>query len=317
MSTININYKNVPLKLEDIKLLRTEFLSFGTILGLAFEFAKKEFDRLFLKPFLWKILCIFVPLFLIVLSFCVVVVGKSFNKEKFLDGFEKITSKSSVDEFNNYSNWLIEHYGWSFLVLLIAIIAFLIFMTLLNYRNLYLFNDKSISSIWKTPRTFYIPFLKIITIGLVYSLVGFVLDGFISNTSLVSLAKNVSTLLFYGFFGLYQYFIIFEDSSINESLVKSFTYSKPYFWNNILRWFLFSLIIFITYFALILATTIWLIPLAISNYSPLSIFILLFMSIAGIGGALIVNYVYEIFGYLSFLNLTLLHKDSLNEISNT
>lgn len=316
MSAVNIYYKNIPLKSEDIDLLKTQFLSFGTILGLAFEFSKKEFDRLFLRPFLSKIVYVFIPLFSILSSFCIIVIGKSFDKDKFLNSIETITSKSSTDELNNYTNWITEHYGISFLILLIALVAFLVFLTLLNYRNLYLFNNKDIPSIWKTTRAFYIPFFRILTIGVIYSFAGGVLDMLISDTSFASLLKNIFMLLFYGLFGLYHYFIIFENSSINDSLIKSFTYSKPYFWDNILRWFLFSLVIFITYLALILATTIWFIPLIISNYSILSMFILLFMSIVGIACALVVNYVYEVFGYLSFLNLTLLHENNTRAISN-
>jgi hypothetical protein len=186
-----------------------------------------------------------------------------------------------------------------------------IFLSLIDYRTLYLFNNKKIDSIWKTPRSFYLTFFKIITVGLAYSLASFIIGLVVRDESLSSLLRNIFSLLFYGFFGLYHYFVIFEESSINDSLAKSFAFSKPYFWENVLRWLLFSILVVISYIGVILLTLIWIIPLAISNYSILAFIFFLFMFVAGICCLLVINFVSEIFGYLSFLNLVLLSTESM------
>jgi hypothetical protein len=317
--SINSNYKNVPLKSEDLTLLSSEFLGFGTILGLTFELAKQEFTRLFVKPILWKVACVFVPLTSIISSFIYLVVSKDFDKDKFLLGLESMTSTSSADEVRPFVEWFVEKYTTGILILLIAIALFLVFLALINCRNLYIFNNKKISSIWKTPRPFYLAFLKILAVVSVYSLARGIIEELIKNQLISFILTGVLALVFYGLLGLYQYFILFEESSIEQSLTKSYTCSKPYFGENILRWLWFSVIVALTCTGVFLATIIWIIPVTISNFQPLLVILFIIMTIIGLFCFLVISFVTDMFGYLSFLNLVLLNSElaknkTINEI---
>jgi hypothetical protein len=307
--SISSHYKNIPLKAEDIDLLTKDFVSFSTILGISFELAKQDFNRLFIKPTLWKVVCIFLPLAAILSSYLASVFGKSINEKSFLQVLESVTSKSSPDKTSEYISWLIENHGTRTFMVSLAIIIFSIFASLISYRTLYLFNNKKVESIWKTPQNFYFAFSKIIPVVFAFSLAESIIEEVINNDLTAFLIKNILAFFFYGLLGLYQYFIIFEANNINQSITKSYLASKPYFWKNIYRWLLFTLLVVVISAVIILMTIVWVIPMAISNYSTITILLFLIMSVVGIGCLLVVEFVSEVFGYISFLNLILLNSE--------
>jgi hypothetical protein len=299
-------YKNTPLDEESLAQYKQEFVGFGTIIKNTLDISKQEFVRLFLKPVLWQLAIVVLPILLISMSFVYKVVSTSFDQNVFTNGVASISRDENSPAIAEFSTWLTNNFAVGILVLLFALTFFVVLGALMNYRTIYLFNDTTIKSIWKTPRAFYVAFFQIVTVVLAYSLLGWVIDGLVGNPNTASILKNILALVFYGLFGLYEYLIIFEQNTINESLQKSYTYSKPYFWKNALRWLQFTLLVTATALGVILATGIWIIPAAVSNWHPISILLLGAMIIIGIGCMILLNFVTEVFTYLSFLNLRLL-----------
>jgi hypothetical protein len=193
--------------------------------------------------------------------------GSGRGNYSFLDDASGLQSKTTqkdsatTDEETNYPDTTFDTpssqksilqllYSFLGILALVCVLSLVatVAVALINFRKIYILNSKSIPSIWRTPRGFYIDLLKFIGSALILtlgSILVLVIAGVILN------AINLGFLIILGFiafivavqslFGLFSFLIILEEAPLIESLQLSFNLMKSVFWKNLLRWLLVGL----------------------------------------------------------------------------
>ena len=294
---------------EDIQnQYKTQFVSFGVILRHTLDLARDQFVHLFVIPTLWKILVVALPLIIISLTFFAKI-SSQIDYTALLKGWRSLLDNGDSAPIDQLSSWLNQNFAVPTFALIFAFGFFGVVFMLLDYRTIYLYNDDQVTSIWKTPRSFYATLYRISLIWIGLSILTSSITEAFGQTSAAALIANFIPLIFSSLFGLFEYLIIFEDEFTVSSLAISYRYSIPYFWQNILRWTKLGIIALVTLIGILIATAIWLKPLERSGYSPAMIAIFCFMLLISLVCTMIMSYVYDVFGYLSYMNLKLLAEN--------
>lgn len=342
-------YKDVDFTDDEAKTLKSQFLEFSPLWNLSIVFIKRNFKRVFLSPALWQLLMGFVAAGIIILFSLNTILNT--NPEVFRSVADDVRNQSTMmsdkkmndigprdsfgyqDQSMNQrrmsqpelgksildSNQGSEEIGKLALSLLGAFLVYLLFVfvlsivySLMYLRQIYIANSKSVESIWKTPRGFYIDLLKLVAILIIYGIGSSILAGIIGAISepLGTISSLVIQIAAYGFYGICVYLLVIEKEGLMESLQLSFKLMKPVFWKNVGRWALFMLVMLgvgigigITF--VIIGFILFFIGMSLKGAVLIGFIILsaLVFIVLAFGVSVIVNSLSFAFNYISFVNI--------------
>jgi hypothetical protein len=305
------HYKNTPLSQENIDQFTSEFQHFGSLWSASWAYVKAQFSRVFLKPFLWQALVTLVPLIAIVTTFGISIARVVIdNQAEIQTATQRYVENDNSEVFRDLAVKLAPLIGGGLFVTLIAILFFAFVSFILENRALYLYNNSGVTSIWKTPRGFYYAALQIIMVNFAVNVVLSIINGLFNNNAGIQLVTMVLNLIFFGFLGLFSYLIIFEEKNTTDSLKESYRLSKPYFWQNTIRWTLASIVIGIGSVLVFVPFVIGIITLLVYLDAVLpvvAILVALLLVAYLLVAAFFIQAFSSAFAYLAFLNLRLLN----------
>lgn len=344
-------YKDLDFNAEEAKSLKTQFLEFGPLWTLTIAFIKRNFKRIFLFPALWQLLMGVVATGIIILLSLNSILNinpedfrsiadeiriqpemmgeKRMNDRQLSDTYgytmpntdkrdlpQPVVGKTNIDSVGNIdtiSKLALSLIGVFMLYLLFAIVLSVVY-SLMYLRQIYIANSKSVESIWKTPRGFYLDLLKLIVILIIYGIGSGIASGIFSAISepLGTLVSIIIQIASYGFFGLCLYLLVIEREGLTESLQLSFKLMKPVFWKNVGRWALLLLVMLgigigIGIAFVIVGFILFFIGMSLTGGALVGFVILsvLIFIILAFGVSLITNSLTFTFNYISFVNIRL------------
>jgi hypothetical protein len=296
-------YQDLALTKEQTNELQSEFVGIETLIKMAWDFLKKNLVRGFIKPTLWQIVVVFLPLLLIsgatIGSFIISIKDTIAN-----DGVFNAVNNTGVSA--DTANQIVRNIG-VFGIFSLAFVFFLVLSALISYRAIYLLNNKSIDSIWKTPTNFVYPFFKIIVVGIIYGTISLVIQGIFGaiNDGLVIVALLLQYLLI-PFVKMSTYIYVLEDGELVDTFKKTWNYIKPYYLSNLLRWLIVWAAFFVLYIGFWLTSLLFVFIAFAVNSIAFSILLSVVGAVILIGLILSFGFYVESLTYLSNLNIRLL-----------
>ena len=340
-------YKDVDFTTEESKVLKSQFLEFGALWNLSIVFIKRNFKRVFLSPALWQLLMGVVAMGVVILFSLNTIlntnpdvfrsiaesvrnqpeVTEMMSDKQLSDTYgyakpdinlrtsdQSVTGKTNIDSTENseeIGKLGLSLFGALMLYLLFAIVLSVVY-SLIYLRQIYIANSKSVESIWKTPRGFYLDLLKLIVILIIYGIGSGIISAIFSSISeqLGSLTSIIVQTVAHGYFGLCAYLLVIEKEGLMESVQLSLKLMKPIFWQNIGRWALLLLVMFgigigIAIVLLIVGFILFFIGMSLKGAALIGFVILsafIFMILI-FGLSLITNSLSFTFSYISFVNI--------------